>query len=85
MTRQLNHVKDETEYIIKKATISSWNSAFASLAIRPGKAFLRRLYNLLKSLPVSFPPNHHIRLSAEAQKDINAGLPFKCTQIITTA
>ncbi len=48
---------------------------FACKAIRPGRAFLRRLINL--TLGIS-KQHHHIRLNAEARADIDCWMNFLC-------
>lgn len=46
---------------------------FACKAIRPGRTFLRRLYNLASG---NLKPHHHIRITAEARADIAMWLVF---------
>ena len=41
----------------------------ASQVVRPGRIFLRRLYNLLAQIR-SYKPHHSVRLNAEAQADL---------------
>lgn len=46
---------------------------FASLVVVPGRTFLRRLYDLTRGMT---NPNHHIRLTKEARKDLQAWETF---------
>ena len=62
----------------KKVTLKEIQSLIGSLnfacrAIAPGRAFLKRIIDMTKG---TRRPNHHIRLTGEARKDIAAWLEF---------
>ena len=43
---------------------------FASVALKPGKIFIRRLYNLLCGIPTKLSKFHHVRINKDARKDL---------------
>jgi hypothetical protein len=67
-----------TLYRKKSATLKELQSIlgllnFACRAIYPGRAFLRRLFDLTQGLT---KPSHHVRLNSEAKADIKTWLDF---------